>query len=306
MGQPGDDEPAGAHTDGEGTPTAPTAPAGPTNPSPAAGPTGEALAPLRARYASWMSLDAGQVLADRGEDPDRVRALQLVLRLERDRAPDWYAALELAARGCAALCLDPRSEPGGEWYPAIRDYCTGHIRKVTRRARAGHWAAAGDLPGITLATGDTEVRALLPGPARDLDRRISRLQVGGTDTPRTEPAAWAQVPAGALLLHPAPDLAMTLGKAMAQAGHAGMIAGALLAADRPGALGRWSRAGLPVAVRPVARQAWEGFLQALADPSRAWREGGLLAVRDAGFTEIRPGTVTVVAIAPRDRPAQVG
>jgi peptidyl-tRNA hydrolase len=30
-------------------------------------------------------------------------------------------------------------------------------------------------------------------------------------------------------------------------------------------------------------------------PDRAWRERGVLTVRDAGFTEVAPGTVTVVA-----------
>lgn len=271
--------------------------AAPTSPSATPTiPSGAALAPLRERYTTWLGLDQDQVLADRDEDPATVRALQLVLRLERDRPPSWYSALELAARGCAALCLDPRSELGGEWYQALLDYCTGHIRKVTRRARAGHWAATADLPGITLTEGDTEVRALLPGLVSELDPRVARLQVGGTDAPRGAPPGLATPAAGTLVLHPAPGLAMTLGKAMAQAGHAGMIAAALLAGDDPAALTRWHADGLPVAARPATPERWAELSAPLADPAAAWRQDRTLAVRDAGFTEIDPGAVTVIAL----------
>jgi peptidyl-tRNA hydrolase len=36
------------------------------------------------------------------------------------------------------------------------------------------------------------------------------------------------------------------------------------------------------------------------DQAAAWTENGLLAVRDAGFTEVAPGTITVIARAPAD------
>jgi peptidyl-tRNA hydrolase len=94
---------------------------------------------------------------------------------------------------------------------------------------------------------------------------------------------------------------MTLGKAMAQAGHAGMIAAALLAGDRPAELARWYADGLPVAARPVDAGRWAELSAELRDPAAAWRRRRLLAVRDAGFTEIEPGTITVIAaIAPPD------
>lgn len=265
------------------------------------GPSGAVLAPLRARYASWLGLDRDQVLVDRDEDPAEIRALQVILRLERDRQPSWYRALELTAQGCAALCLDPRAEPGGEWYGALRDYCSGHIRKVTRRARAGQWDATADLPGITLTDGDTQLRTLLPGRVSEVDKRVSRLQVGGTDAPRQEPEPAAAPALGTLLITPAPGVPMTLGKAMAQAGHAGMIAAALLAGDQPAELARWYADGLPVAARPVDAGRWAELSGELRDPAAAWRQRRLLAVRDAGFTEIEPGTITVIAaIAPPD------
>src|ERR1700712_4343232 len=203
--------------------------------------TGEVLAPLRARYAHWLQLDADQVLTDRDEAADDIRALQLILRMERDRPPSWHTALAMAASASAAICLDPRAEPGGEWHEAVRDYCAGHIRKVTRRGRGAQWVAIAELPGITLTHGDTEVRALAPGGVQDLDKRVSKLQVGGTDVEPDQPPVGDDETALQIWLPPTP--VMTLGKAMAQTGHAGMIAAALLVGDQA-RLQAWIDAGL--------------------------------------------------------------
>jgi peptidyl-tRNA hydrolase len=256
------------------------------------------LAPLRARYGYWMGLDADAVVEHRDEQPGEVRAMQLILRMERDRPPSWHAALRLAASGAAQICLDPRvgSDPG--WTTAITEYIRGHIRKVTRRGRGAQWLATADLPGISLTEDATEVRVMLPGPVGELDKRISKLQVGGTDAPVDEPPADA--PAAEVLQVWVPEEpAMTLGKTMAQTGHAGMIAAALLAGDGQQTLARWSASGCPTDVRRVDRNQWAELAGVVADPARAWTEQRLLAVRDAGFTEIAPGTITVIARAPR-------
>ncbi|MEJ7649661.1 MAG: peptidyl-tRNA hydrolase [Nakamurella sp.] len=271
-------------------------------------PTATALLPVAARYAAWLGMSEQEVLADRDEAAQDVRALQLVLHLERDAVVSRHRALELAAGGAALLCLDPRSEPDGDWFEAVRLYCVGHIRKVTRRARGAQWEATADLPGLTLTApdadgvvGGTQVRALLPGPVATLDKRVAKLQVGGTDVP-WDPAA---VPADArssgpvlqLWVHDEPP--MTAGKQMAQTGHAGMIAAALLAADGDPMLGAWAAAGCPVTVARASSAEWSALVIALEDPAAAWRSDRLLAVRDAGFTEIPAGTVTVIARAPR-------
>lgn len=266
---------------------------------------GSVLAPLAQRYAYWLGLDADQVRQDRQEAEADIRAMQLVLRMERADPPSWHRAVGLAAGTAAAVCLDPRSEPGGEWHEAVAGYVRGHIRKVTRRARGAHWAAVQDLPGVGADDAGTQVRALVPGPVAELDPRVSRLQVGGTDVPPDEPAG-ARVdpdpggPDRALRLWVPTGLPMTVGKAMAQAGHAGMIAAALLLRD--GAherLARWRDAGYPVLVRRVEDAQWAELGAPLrADQAAAWTGQSLLAVRDAGFTEVEPGTVTVLARAP--------
>lgn len=294
---------------------------------------GLALAPLAARYGHWLGLDASQVIEDRDEDPEQIRALQLILRLERDVHPSWHIALSLAASGCARLCLDPRAQPGGEWFDAIQAYCRGHIRKVTRRARGAPWEATADLPGLTLVQGDTQVRMLLPGLATELDKRVARLQVGGTDLPVDDPSdahlpaahlSAARLPADGppndtsppdslamhgpgveptvheesgplLVLGIREDLPATAGKLMAQTGHAGMIAAALLAATDRASLASWYEQGCPARVVRLTPADYQRELRPLADPHAAWRDHQVLAVRDAGFTEVEPGTVTVVA-----------
>ena len=260
-------------------------------------------------------MDANAVVSDRQEASEDVRALQLVLRLERDRTPSWRRAVELAATATITLCLDPRAtEPDGPWRHAVLAYCSGHIRKVTRRARASAWDAVQGLPGVTLTDGDTQVRALVPGRIAEVDKSVSKLQVGGTDvaydpphstgdtegsqpsaalppTPPTEAAA----PSLRMWFPPTPP--MTLGKAMAQAGHASMLAAALLQGDSTttAELEAWTAAGHPCRAERVGEQRWQGLVAELHDPSTAWQAHRLVAVRDAGFTEIEPGTITVVA-----------
>jgi peptidyl-tRNA hydrolase len=77
---------------------------------------------------------------------------------------------------------------------------------------------------------------------------------------------------------------MTAGKAMAQAGHAAQLAWwGLAPADQE----RWRDLDFDLAVRD-------------ADPGR-WKEllaSGLPVVTDGGFTEVAPGSATVVAEHP--------
>lgn len=230
-------------------------------------PSAEVLAPLAARYPG---VRAGVIPPD-GDGP--VRAMPVVLRLERE-SPPRTAVLEAAAAAALAVCLDPRSAPGGEWHEAVAAWTSGRIRKIARRARGAHWAAVQELPGVACSVGGAEVRALLPGPVDEVPRVVARLQIGGTDLPPDDPAP---VPAEAVPIWLNPDVAMTVGKAAAQVGHASMLWAAV----------RETVEVPRFAVRTAPRAGWAQLCAAV-------ERDEAVAVRDAGLTEIDPGTMTCI------------
>jgi peptidyl-tRNA hydrolase len=77
---------------------------------------------------------------------------------------------------------------------------------------------------------------------------------------------------------------MSAGKAMAQAGHGAQLAWWELSEEERAA---WRDAGFPLSVRTAPPGRWAELTA-----------GGLPLVRDAGFTEIAPGSCTVVADHP--------
>lgn len=252
----------------------------------------QVLAPLRARYAAWLALPSDAVVDTRDEEPQQVRAMQLVMRLERrEPPPPRSALLEAAAAASVAVCLDSRSEPGGEWHDEVAAWVAGRIRKVARRARGAHWDAVQSLPGLTATVDGAEVRALVPGLVTELPKVVSRLQISGSDLPPDEPGT---PPPGRPVLWLNPEVPMTVGKAAAQVGHATML---LAAALEPPRLQQWAADGYRCAVRTPWARRWQELLPG-PDPAAAWRERRVVAVRDAGFTEIPPGTITVLAQRP--------
>jgi peptidyl-tRNA hydrolase len=71
-----------------------------------------------------------------------------------------------------------------------------------------------------------------------------------------------------------------------------MLLAVLLAVDgRMVELDRWAADGYRCAARAASPHQW-AVLAAGEQAERAWRKHGVLAVCDAGFTEIAPGTVT--------------
>jgi peptidyl-tRNA hydrolase len=209
-------------------------------------------------------------------------ALPLVVRAERASPPGRTDALECAARAVLTLLNDPRSDGEGEWAPAIRAWVNGRIRKVVRRARGAAWERAAVLPGITVTHGTAEVRAFPPVPTGDWPPDLARLQVAGTDF--TDPGPPPLPPPGTPVLWITPEIAMTAGKAMAQAGHAAQLAWWKLS---PAARWAWEERGFGLAVRTATPDQWAELVAS-----------GLPLVRDGGFTEVAPGSKTVIADLP--------
>jgi peptidyl-tRNA hydrolase len=246
------------------------------------------LEPMAARYAYWLGLPAEDTSDTDDEDPAEVRAMPVVLRIERAQPPGRTPLLEAAASAALAVCLDERARPGGEWHESLHAWIDGRIRKVTRRARGVHWEAAQQVPGVTVTVDGAEARALVPGRVVDTPKVISRLQISGSELPADEPGPPPpELPR--LLLNP--SVPMTVGKAAAQVGHATMILASLL---DPVELDVWASRGYRCSVRKATVAQWKE-LHPGDDPAGAWLQKRVIAVRDAGFTEVDPGTVTVLA-----------
>ncbi len=217
----------------------------------------------------------------RDEAPQFV--LPLVVRIEKAEPPARTDALETAARAVLVLLTDERAQGEGEWAGAVRDWQDARIRKVVRRARGAEWRKAETLPGVTVDGDGAQVRVFPPVPLDGWPKELAKLQVSGTDLDDPEPVAAVTEP-GLPVLWLNPGLDMSAGKAMAQAGHAAQLAWwELTGAERAA----WQESGFRLAVRTAPRERW-------AELSGS----GLPVVRDAGFTEIAPGSATVVADHP--------
>ncbi|MEV0276356.1 aminoacyl-tRNA hydrolase [Streptomyces sp. NPDC050610] len=218
---------------------------------------------------------------DRDAAPEYV--LPLVVRIEKAAPPARTDALETAARAVLTLLSDERATADdGEWAQAVRDWQDARIRKVVRRARGAEWRRAESLPGITVRGRAAEVRVYPPVPLDGWPKELVKLQVSGTDLDDPEPPP-ATGPEGPVLWL-SPELDMSAGKAMAQAGHGAQLAWWEL---DDGERAAWHEAGFPLSVRTAEPRAWA-----------ALTGSGLPLVRDAGFTEIAPGSCTVVADHP--------
>jgi peptidyl-tRNA hydrolase len=205
--------------------------------------------------------------------------LPLVVHIEKAEPPARTDALETAARAVLVMLSDARSLGEGEWAEAVRNWQDARIRKVVRRARGAEWRKASALPGITVTGKEAEVRVFPPIPLDGWPKELAKLQVSGTDLDDPEEPGDPD-PAGPVLWVN-PDLGMSAGKTMAQAGHGAQLAWWELSdAERDG----WRAAGFPLSVRTASARKWH---ELAAEP-------GLPVVRDAGFTEIAPGKTVAV------------
>jgi peptidyl-tRNA hydrolase len=224
-------------------------------------------------------------------DAGRQFALPLVIRVERATPPTRTDALEAAAQAVLWFLADPRVTGGpgadgewadGEWSAVARDWQDARIRKVVRRARGAAWLRALELPGISVLHRSAQVRVFPPVPVDEWPPDLAKLQVSGTDF--DDPEVPGEVAAGTPVLWLNPELPITAGKAMAQAGHGAQLAWWRLSSD---VRSQWKDLEFDLAVRVADKEQW-GELVA----------SGLPVVRDGGFTEVAPGSCTVVADHP--------
>jgi len=234
--------------------------------------------------------------------------LTLVVRVEKNARPAQTDALETAARAVLAILADERSTGEGEWAEAMAAWQDNRIRKITKRARGAEWRRAEALPGITVegrgvgaeqptsaaveepgttpaeqpASVAAEVRVFPPVEVDAVPDELFKLQVTGTDF--EDSGELPPVQPGVPVLWVNPELEMSSGKAMAQCGHAAHLAWWALSDE---ARKEWEAAGFNLAVRTATPEKWDELLTS-----------GLPVVQDAGFTEVAPGSRTVIADHP--------
>ncbi|MEJ4112089.1 peptidyl-tRNA hydrolase [Corynebacterium kroppenstedtii] len=245
-------------------------------------------------HGRLASLRHNTTNAHEGEDlnhPSTVQAMPLVLKMPRSALPPRRDLLEATALASILVCLDPRAGYDETWMTPLAQWYGARIRKIARRARTpGQWARVQDIPGMTVTIGESSARAFLPGPVRDIDPRIGKLQISGTDLPPHDD----QQNIGASIkesVYPViainTDLEMSVGKAAAQVGHAAML---------------WAAHATYSTVEQWLREprftVVESSSHDLDDAVRRRGAGQSVEIIDAGFTEVMPGSRTAVVFNP--------
>ena len=209
--------------------------------------------------------------------------------VRKDARLGFGQAMALAG-GATVRCAD-RFRDAEAWADAFAAW-QGRARKIALRASAEELAAV-------LSEEDAVVvdDVLLCLPPRRMSARSELLSSLRPFTDAKAPAEPPPPPDGPALVYVVrPAVMKTAGKAMAQAGHAALLAADALGPRHPEAFAAWREAGCPGEVRRADEGCWDELKRA----------HGAVAVTDAGLTQVAPGTETVLALAPlAEQPAVV-
>ena len=210
--------------------------------------------------------------------------------VRKDLRLDMAAAIGLAGGATVACARRYASDPGH--VGAFAAWQGTAVSKVAVRASAEELAAvlAAHDAVVVERDGAPALACLPPLRRSHAGEPLSALRAF-TDARR--PVEPTPQPGGVAIAYVlASDLGLTQGKAMAQAGH-----GALMCADDPrlgdrgplaGAWDAWARAGRPARVLEADRERFAAIRERCA----------CVVVRDAGFTQVAPGTRTLLCLPP--------
>ena len=178
----------------------------------------------------------------------------------------------IAAAALASVQAFLRAPDNPDW----RQWSAGAFAKSVRRADAKMFAKVlAAFPDHVLSTvGEASAIGLPPMPAAALPKLLAKLQVSGTTLPIGEPLP-PQSPS--IVLNASLD--MSTGKAAAQAAHALF---AWLLESKPATVEAWAADGFPLGVLELPAKEFRKGARKSAGP----------VIRDAGRTEIEPGSTT--------------
>lgn len=244
------------------------------------------------------------------ETPETAMAMPLVLNLPKSNLPARLDIMAAAATAVAQLSLSPDAGDNPLWREHLQAWYGLKIRKVARRARNKAWTDATALPGVVAEVNGAQVMASIPYVIADTPHPVAKLQVSGTDVGKAAVVTgWAglkealdsnegvhhaqgtdseQSPGEPIavmepLIAVDSSLAMSVGKIAAQVGHAAQLYA--LSVGESAAIA-WVEVGCPLRVVEVSG---EFFTELAALNSAA-------VVRDGGYTEVAPGSLTALAV----------
>ncbi|MBL8603634.1 MAG: hypothetical protein JNK72_17040 [Myxococcales bacterium] len=233
------------------------------------------------------------------DDPDSSRARReqedpYVQHLVVLRDPPRPLAVMLAA-AVQAVCRAQRFADDARYRDDYIAWSERSFRKVTLRAKASEWqrlsaldAAFGEVDGVAVV-------AALPPVRRSMRPALLEKLQAWTSPLESLPQAPPQ-PAGAAAL--TMDfvingaVSMRAGKLAAQVAHAALLCCEGWSQRAPAPFAAWAEAGHPSRFFVAPPEAWAALKRSVP----------CAVIRDAGLTEVEPGSETVMALVPGHSP----
>lgn len=205
----------------------------------------------------------------RERDPDEL-VQAIILRIDKEDPSTEDEGLSAVARAAVIAYLRSPHEP--EW----QTWSEQAFAKSVRRANPKMFSKVLEMfpEAMVSQVGQAQAVGLPPLPANDLPKLIAKLQVSGTQLPKSAEVLIAEVNIGIRK-----SLQMSTGKAAAQSAHALF---AWLTEEQGERIERWLSAHAPVGIQHLSDEDFERLRAQAAGP----------VIQDAGRTEIEPGSET--------------
>lgn len=245
--------------------------------------------------AIYNAADSFERVAERADQSD-----PLVMYFAADKRLPLTIAEAMSLAGAATVLCAKRWRGDPRHADAFAEWLRSSFRKVVLRCTASQLEriiASEDCAVVSSAAGGRSSDpglACLPPVRRSAAPKLLRGLRAYTEAPRGNepppavPAADSSGSRGLLTYVIRPAVMKSHGKAMAQAGHAALMAYDLLSPDYASELERWIESGARGRLLVADDRQWEDLK----------RGCDCVCVRDAGLTQLASGTETVIALPP--------